>query len=184
MLAALIRVILATMASGGLGDKFWSKVLDKSYPRRDVIATFLSFFSFKVDETGVEFDINKFKTETPFAQNAAFLDFFDEALDELLARWVHDTGDPRKIDETKGVLVIFIDDLDRCLPDKVVQVLETIKLFLDKQGCVFVIGADVNVIREAVTSHYKNINLTGESASDYLEKIIQLRFELPPIIAG
>ena len=182
LLAALIRVILTTMASGGLGDKFWSKVLDKNYPRRDVIATFLSFFSFKVEETGVEFDVNKFKTETPFAQNTAFLDLFDDAFDELLARWVHDTGNSKKIDEAKGALVIFIDDLDRCLPDKVVQVLETIKLFLDKQGCVFVIGADVNVVRDAVTSHYENIKLTGESASDYLEKIIQLRFELPPIL--
>ncbi len=182
LLAALIRVILATMASGGLGDKFWSKVLDKSYPRRDVVATFLSFFNFKADDTSVEFDINKFKTDTPFAQNTAFFDFFDDALDELLARWVHDTGDLKKIDESKGALVIFIDDLDRCLPDKVVQVLETIKLFLDKQGCIFVIGADANVVREAVTSHYQNIHLTGESASDYLEKIIQLRFELPPIL--
>ena len=184
LLAALIRVILATMAGGGLGDKFWSQVLDKSYPRRDVIATFLSFFSLKATETGVEFDIDKFKTETPFAQNTAFFDFFNDALAELLARWVHDTADPKKIDESKGALVIFVDDLDRCLPDKVVQVLETIKLFLDKPGCVFVLGADANVIREAVTSHYKNINLTGESAGDYLEKIIQLRFELPPILTG
>lgn len=182
LLAALIRVILATMASGGLGDKFWSKVLDKSYPRRDVIATFLSFFSFKVDETGVEFDLNKFKTESPFAQNTAFFDFFDDALDELLARWVHDTGDPKKIDESQGALVIFIDDLDRCLPEKTVQVLEAIKLFLDKHGCIFVLGADLNVVRSAVESHYQNSKITGEGAGDYLEKIIQLRFELPPIV--
>jgi formylglycine-generating enzyme required for sulfatase activity len=182
LLAALIRRILATMASGGLGDKFWSKVLDKSYPRRDVIATFLSFFSFKVDDTGVEFDINKFKTETPFAQNTAFFDFFDDALNELLARWVHDTGDPKKIDESSGALVIFIDDLDRCLPEKTVQVLEAIKLFLDKHGCLFVLGADTRIVQDAVASHYKDTGITGESAGDYLEKVIQLRFELPPIL--
>ncbi len=48
LLVALIRVILATMAQGNLGDKFWGKVLDKNAPRYNVIATLLSFFKFKV----------------------------------------------------------------------------------------------------------------------------------------
>jgi formylglycine-generating enzyme required for sulfatase activity len=95
---------------------------------------------------------------------------------------VHDTGDFRKIDEQEGALVVFVDDLDRCLPEKTVQVLEAIKLFLDKHGCVFVLGADTRIVQEAVASHYKNTGITGESAADYLEKIIQLRFELPPIL--
>ncbi len=91
-------------------------------------------------------------------------------------------ADFRQIDETQGALVIFVDDLDRCLPEKTVQVLEAIKLFLDKHGCIFVLGADLNVVRSAVESHYQNAKITGEGASDYLEKIIRLRFELPPIV--
>lgn len=63
-----------------------------------------------------------------------------------------------------------------------VQVLEAIKLFLDKPGCVFVLGADKSVIHQAVAKHYADAGVTGESAKDYLEKIIQLRFELPPIV--
>jgi formylglycine-generating enzyme required for sulfatase activity len=183
LLVALIRVILATMAQGNLGDKFWGKVLDKTHPRYNVIATLLSFFKFKVgDNFEVSFDIEKYKEETPFAKNTAFFDVFDDALEELIARWVHDTGDFRKIDEQEGALVVFVDDLDRCLPEKTVQVLEAIKLFLDKHGCVFVLGADTRIVQEAVASHYKNTGVTGESAADYLEKIIQLRFDLPPIL--
>ncbi|HLF27884.1 MAG TPA: SUMF1/EgtB/PvdO family nonheme iron enzyme [Anaerolineae bacterium] len=182
LLVALIRVILAEMMKGNLGDKFWRKVLDPQHPRYNVLAAFLGFFKVKVGGAEIGFDIEKYKSETPFAQNTAFYDFFEDAFEGLLARWVHGAGDADRIDETRGALVVFIDDLDRCLPAKMVQVLEAIKLFMDKEGCVFVLGADASVIRDAVASHYTDIGVTGESAGDYLEKIIQLRFQLPPIV--
>jgi len=184
LLVALVRVILNTMAEGGLGDKAWSKLLDPAHPRYDVLATFLSMFKVQFGGIQVGVELNKHKTETPFAQHTAFFDFFDVAFETLLARWVHGAGDVDQMDEQRGVMVVFVDDLDRCLPKKTVQVLEAIKLFLDKPGCVFVLGADANVIRQAVASHYKDAGVTGESAGDYLEKIIQLRFELPPILTG
>jgi iron(II)-dependent oxidoreductase len=182
LLVALIRVILNTMAAGDLSGKFWGKVLDPQHPRYDVLATFLNTFKFKFGGVEIGVDLGKYKTETEFKLHTAFSDFFDKALEALLARWVHGTSDFDKIDERRGVMAVFIDDLDRCLPAKTVQVLEAIKLFLDKPGCVFVLGADKDVVCEAVTSHYKNAGVTGESASDYLEKIIQLRFELPLIM--
>ena len=98
-----------------------------------------------------------------------------------MAVWVHHKLNVSKIDPEKGILVVFIDDLDRCLPAKTVQVLEAIKLFLDKPGCVFVLGADADVVRQAVESHYRNEKVTGQNAADYLEKVIQLRFDLPPV---
>ena len=108
-------------------------------------------------------------------------DHFDGAFERLLALWVHGKSSPEKIDEQKGALVVFVDDLDRCLPKKTVQVLEAIKLFLDKEGAVFLLGADIRRVQEAVAAHYKGTGVTGESAADYLEKVIQLRFELPLI---
>jgi len=74
-------------------------------------------------------------------------------------------------------LVVFVDDLDRCTPDKAIQVLEALKLFLDAPGCVFVLGLDPEAIEAAVQTRYR-----GEvKAREYLEKIIQLPFILPPI---
>jgi formylglycine-generating enzyme required for sulfatase activity len=74
-------------------------------------------------------------------------------------------------------LVVFVDDLDRCTPEKAIQVLEAIKLFLDVPGCIFVLGLDDEAIETAVRARYK-----GEvKAREYLEKIIQLPFLLPPI---
>jgi formylglycine-generating enzyme required for sulfatase activity len=76
-----------------------------------------------------------------------------------------------------GNLVIFVDDLDRCLPEKAIQVLEAIKLFLDVEGCIFVLGLDPQAIQNAVVDRYKDV----EKAKQYIEKIIQVPFILPPI---
>ena len=42
----------------------------------------------------------------------------------------------------KQRIVVFIDDLDRCLPANALQVLESMKLFFDLDGFVFVVGLD------------------------------------------
>ena len=46
---------------------------------------------------------------------------------------------------TQQRLVVFVDDLDRCLPEKSVEVLEAIKLFLDVKGCIFLLGLDQDI---------------------------------------
>ncbi len=129
----------------------------------------------------LEIDTNKYKTETPFSEKIALLDLFSEAFDKLIAAWIHRSFNSEQIDPEKGVLVIFIDDLDRCLPEKTIQVLEAIKLFLDRPGTVFVLAADENVVRAAIEAHYADQKILGQQAADYLEKIFQIRFELPPL---
>ena len=79
-----------------------------------------------------------------------------------------------------GRLVVFVEDLDRCLPDKAVEVLEAIKLFLDVPGCVFVLGVAREVIEEGIRVRYKDYE-TKLDGAEYLEKIIQIPFALPPI---
>jgi formylglycine-generating enzyme required for sulfatase activity len=86
-----------------------------------------------------------------------------------------------------GVLVVFVDDLDRCLPDKAVEVLEAIKLFFDVEGCIFVLGIDREVVERGIRIKYKDYELAEEggappiSGARYLEKIVQIPFQLPPI---
>ena len=79
-----------------------------------------------------------------------------------------------------GRLVVFVDDLDRCLPDQAVEVLEAVKLFLDVPGCVFVLGVDRAVLEEGIRVRYRGYETTLDGAQ-YLEKIIQIPFALPPI---
>jgi len=77
----------------------------------------------------------------------------------------------------KGRIVIFVDDLDRCLPDRALQVLESAKLFLDSKGYVFVIGLDRRIIEKCVDKKYgKESEISGTA---YIKKMIQLPFNLP-----
>jgi formylglycine-generating enzyme required for sulfatase activity len=84
----------------------------------------------------------------------------------------------------RGRLVIFVDDLDRCLPESAVEVLEAVKLFLDVPGVVFILGVDQRVLEEGIRVRYGQ-RYDGETpaldGARYLEKIIQIPLNLPHI---
>ena len=182
LLVALVRVILNAMREDGLVSKFKAAKENPEADEVDFVKMFINAFQFSFGGLGFQLDPESHTTESPFKGKAAFFDHFDEAFETLLARWAHGKKDLAKIDDKEAALVIFIDDLDRCLPKKVVQVLEAVKLFLDKPGCVFLLGADLRQIQKAVLVHYQGTELMNlAEAKDYLEKIIQLRFEIPPV---
>ena len=85
--------------------------------------------------------------------------------------------------ETKvKILVVMIDDLDRCMPDTVIETLEAIKLFLFVPGTAFVIGADERLVQYAVRQRFPE--LPGERAEvgrDYLEKLVQFPVRVSPL---
>lgn len=82
-------------------------------------------------------------------------------------------------------LVIFIDDLDRCLPPAILGTLEAIRLFLAVPKTVFVIGADRRIIRHAIATRYPELpGQSEEIGRDYLEKIIQIPIHIPPLTAA
>ena len=71
-------------------------------------------------------------------------------------------------------LVVFIDELDRCRPDTILETLEAIKLFLFEGKVAFVIGADERHISYAVKSKFKDIEgVQIDIGKEYLEKLIQ-----------
>lgn len=76
------------------------------------------------------------------------------------------------------LLCAFVDDLDRCSPVAVLEVLEGMKLYLDVPGLVFVVGYDEAIISEAVLQD-KGYS-TKTRARDYLEKFIQISYRIPP----
>ena len=79
-----------------------------------------------------------------------------------------------------GRIIIFIDDLDRCVPEKAVGIIEGMKLFLESEKCIFLIAIDIDLVAKGISTVYRNkgIDIDGES---YLEKIIQIPFNIPPV---
>ena len=79
-------------------------------------------------------------------------------------------------------VVVFIDELDRCQPDTILEVFEAMRLFLFVEGTSFVIGADERLIQYAIKSKYKEVpgnNL--DIGKEYLEKVIQYPISIPQL---
>lgn len=83
-------------------------------------------------------------------------------------------------------LIILIDDLDRCNPERIIDNLEAIKLFLNVPKTAFIIGADERIVRHAIECRYKSPNIQSAEieqykgiVTDYLEKLIQVPYRLP-----
>lgn len=79
-------------------------------------------------------------------------------------------------------VVVIIDDLDRCTPERIIETLEAIKLFLSVKRTTFVIAADEKVIQYAVKKEYPIIDGSDvQLANEYTEKIIQLPIYIPEL---
>lgn len=91
-------------------------------------------------------------------------------------------------------IVVFVDDLDRCLPRAVLEVLESMKLFFDLPGFVFVVGLDRKIVEKSVELHYKDLNWELDDdlhdnraqhfGRNYLSKIFQIPYSLDNISSG
>jgi len=102
------------------------------------------------------------EARTPPKEIAAFRQEFGEIL--------------QRLDRT---LVLFIDNLDRCLPDVAIGTLEAVRLFLFMPGTAFVVAADEDMIRHSVARHFRDPDNTH--VRDYLDKVIQVPFRVPRV---
>ncbi|GHF12501.1 P-loop NTPase fold protein [Pseudolysinimonas yzui] len=81
-------------------------------------------------------------------------------------------------------VVVLVDDLDRCLPETVVETLEAIRLFLSAKGMSFVIAADESRVADAIRQKLQMRVAADETesvASLYLHKIVQTTIPLPAL---
>lgn len=93
--------------------------------------------------------------------------------------------------ESKRCICIFIDDLDRVMPDVALDFLEAIKVFLDEVPSVFLIAADEHLIGQGLRLRFRDLldatpgdgttqDLLLRKGKEYFEKIIQLGIRVPP----
>jgi photosystem II stability/assembly factor-like uncharacterized protein len=93
-------------------------------------------------------------------------------------------------------LVIFLDDLDRCRPDQVLQTLEAVNFLSSAAECMIILGADYQKVEALAAIQYEAVAVREEEnrggqdvpgravavslayARDYLKKIVNLRLNL------
>ena len=173
MLAALIFEIFKEMGKGGMIDKIKAAMVGGK--KINVLKEFSDVI--RLPTMGLV-EIDKWFEDQVYKKELAFYDLFQDYMDIILTTFVLEK-DEGKFSDEDGVLVIFIDDLDRCPPKQITKVLESINLFFDQEGCFFVFGADISLISNAINVEYKGME--GFSGVDYIKKMIQLQFDLPAI---
>jgi len=102
-------------------------------------------------------------------------------------------------------LVIFLDDLDRCKPEQVVQILEAINFLSSIAPCFIIVGADYQKVEALAAKEFEpiavqefenkrvqnagtmpldrpdNVEIRVRYARSYLKKIVNLRLNLSPM---
>ena len=89
----------------------------------------------------------------------------------------------------RRLVVIFIDDLERCPAQKALDMCEVVSQLLDHDGVVTVLVTDLDLLEAAARDRYRPALADRSPAQpdvgvDYLNKLIQLRFNLPPLNVG
>ena len=93
-------------------------------------------------------------------------------------------------------IILYVDDFDRCKPERVIEVLETVHLLLAFRLFMVVVAVDPRWLRHCLERHYPDLlSVSGApralvahvlpsrpaTAQDYLEKIFQIPFLLQPL---
>jgi hypothetical protein len=132
-----------------------------------------------------EADLASLKEKTDSIDVGALAKLVRDAPGEDIRKTVREFHDDfaELIEETRlRALVVFIDDLDRCLPDTVIGTLEAIRLFLSAPKTAFVIGADEDLIHHAVERRFPEARgIRPDVGRDYLEKLVQIPIRVPPL---
>ena len=78
----------------------------------------------------------------------------------------------------KNRVVVFVDDLDRLAPEKAVELLEVLKIFMDVPNCVFVLAVDYAVVTQGLEKKF-GVSVGHSKGKSFFDKIIQLPFAIP-----
>ena len=140
----------------------------------DVAAKLLKGFSKSVKLTfpGLSIDGKQIVETLESEKEKTFLELKKEFKTEF-KRWEDCVT---KGNENPNFNVVFIDDLDRCEPENVLNLLSALKLFFTYgEKTIFLCGVDKKAVREAVTTRYGEVVKSNE----YLEKIFDISFSMP-----
>lgn len=105
-----------------------------------------------------------------FEDVSALMIRFRRDFEALVGTWAQPDSERR--------VVVFIDDLDRIPPPEALQLLESVKNFLEAPGCVYVLAVDYEVVQQGMAEKLGRA-VQKTSGKAFYDKIIQLPFVMP-----
>jgi hypothetical protein len=133
-----------------------------------------------IDNEPSHVSLGKYVNVPDYNDKLGFIHHYSEDLQIILETIPHDYLP----------LVIFIDDLDRCSPNNIAQVIEGINLFLagEFKNCMFVMGMDAEMVAAALEVAHKDVisKLAKYSTQTpigwrFMDKFVQLPIIIPPV---
>lgn len=104
----------------------------------------------------------------------------DEEFENLFRQLIADCNAER--------VVIFVDEIDRCAPDEVIETLDAVRTFLGVDKCIFIVAADPQSIEQALAegstqaTPADDVNPYYSAGSGYLDKVFQYQVSIPPLM--
>jgi hypothetical protein len=167
-IAVMVILSLGLAAIHGVkGESFWGSFVTM-FTRLSGVATLVAAL-IGVVVSGMLGGVSATRTRTPLSADDEFEDAF------------------KKLAERPKRLVVFIDELDRCAAVDVVEVLETMRVFLEVSNCIFIVAADRAALEQALRIKARqetpadDVHAYFSSAGAYVDKIFQFQLSLPPL---
>ncbi len=141
----------------------------------------------RIDEGGLVYDFLSLRLRDPrYAENLGIISIIRKDLDdlqELLVSWASTEDLTTDLPPVERI-ILYIDDLDRCPLDKVVDVLQAVHLLLAFKLFVVVVAVDPRWLERSLLKAYvpgdaRNGNIEEFNPQNYLEKIFQIPFSIP-----
>ncbi|MBO1224603.1 MAG: SUMF1/EgtB/PvdO family nonheme iron enzyme [Candidatus Scalindua sediminis] len=171
--------------TNGIGRKLSKKLKELSTRIGEISEAFAyaTKEDFNLGGAGIELDASKMAgRKERIRRHIKKAKSVSEEISSIYYEIVHELASA--IDKESVRIVVFIDDLDRCLPDRAVEFLKVMKLFLDVEGYLLILGigriGGGQGSLPARTSRSDGVI----SPEAYLDNMIQLPLELPAIEAG
>ena len=73
-------------------------------------------------------------------------------------------------------IIVYVDDLDKCSPKKVLELLEIIRVFQDVEGFIYIIGISHDTL---IKLSNVEINQKSNQGEHYIKNLIQVHITLP-----
>jgi len=167
-----------------LSDVFLKQITGKCLPEKVGIEDIKKYFE---DIEGGRIEIHSKYEENMKSLSELVGEIAKEKIEvdeKIKEKWENFIKEKAKLpiqNEFKPFLIIFVDDLDRLLPDDALRILEMLRFYFSVPGCMVIMGINDKILSSYINNIYnlQNTKDMQNSGDKYIEKVFEWSMELP-----